>query len=472
MENLSIESQIELFKTAFESSYDGIHILDKDGATLYINKACTRIEGITEEEAKKKNIRQLVEEGVYSESVTLIVLETNAPATIVQTAKNGSEILVTGTPIYKDGKIDKIIVNSRDITELNALKKEVLLREEQSRKYQEELELYRKEYMQPPLMVSKNLKMQKVLNLASVVSDVDSTVLVTGESGVGKGLISKYIHSCSGRRDGPFIKIDCSAIPETLFESEIFGYEKGAFTGAEKRGKIGLLELANGGTVFLDEIGEMPLAMQPKILRAIQDRQVRRVGGEELRNLDVRIIAATNIDIEKMVEEKLFREDLYYRLNVVPIQIPPLRERPEDILPLVNGIVEGINHKYGWHKVIDTATIKRMMVYPWPGNVRELENLIERLMVSTEGKTITVEDLPMEMLGNTVTVKEEGVDFKEIFSKFEYDLIKNVIKRKGSIIEAAGEIGVDVTTVRRKLKRFEKMFPEDRGKNEVQKRTT
>ncbi len=458
MENLSIESQIELFKTAFESSYDGIHILDKDGTTLYINKACTRIEGITEDEAKHKNIRQLVEEGVYSESVTLIVLETNAPATIIQTAKNGSEILVTGTPIYKDGEIDKIIVNSRDITELNALKKEVQLREEQSRKYQEELELYRREYMQPPLMISKNPGMQKLLKLASAVSDVDSTVLLTGESGVGKGLISRYIHSCSNRSKGPFIKIDCGTIPETLFESEIFGYEKGAFTGAEKTGKIGLLELANGGTVFLDEIGEMPLSMQPKILRAIQDRQIRRVGGEDLRNLDVRIIAATNIDIEKMVEEKLFREDLYYRLNVVPIHIPPLRERPEDILPLVNGMMETINKKYGWNKKIDGAVIKRMILYPWPGNVRELENLIERLMVSTEETTVTLEDLPVEMLQTQWQGHEEGLDYKEVMARFEYDLIKNVVKRKGSIVEAAKEIGVDVTTIRRKLKRHEEIL--------------
>lgn len=458
MENLSIESQIELFKTAFESSYDGIHILDKDGTTLYINKACTRIEGITEDEAKHKNIRQLVEEGVYSESVTLIVLETNAPATIIQTAKNGSEILVTGTPIYKDGEIDKIIVNSRDITELNALKKEVQLREEQSRKYQEELELYRREYMQPPLMISKNPGMQKLLKLASAVSDVDSTVLLTGESGVGKGLISRYIHSCSNRSKGPFIKIDCGTIPETLFESEIFGYEKGAFTGAEKTGKIGLLELANGGTVFLDEIGEMPLSMQPKILRAIQDRQIRRVGGEDLRNLDVRIIAATNIDIEKMVEEKLFWEDLYYRLNVVPIHIPPLRERPEDILPLVNGMMETINKKYGWNKKIDVAVIKRMILYPWPGNVRELENLIERLMVSTEETTVTLEDLPVEMLQTQWQGHEEGLDYKEVMARFEYDLIKNVVKRKGSIVEAAKEIGVDVTTIRRKLKRHEEIL--------------
>lgn len=458
MENLSIESQIELFKTAFESSYDGIHILDKDGTTLYINKACTRIEGITEDEAKHKNIRQLVEEGVYSESVTLIVLETNAPATIIQTAKNGSEILVTGTPIYKDGEIDKIIVNSRDITELNALKKEVQLREEQSRKYEEELELYRREYMQPPLMISKNPGMQKLLKLASAVSDVDSTVLLTGESGVGKGLISRYIHSCSNRSKGPFIKIDCGTIPETLFESEIFGYEKGAFTGAEKTGKIGLLELANGGTVFLDEIGEMPLSMQPKILRAIQDRQIRRVGGEDLRNLDVRIIAATNIDIEKMVEEKLFREDLYYRLNVVPIHIPPLRERPEDILPLVNGMMETINKKYGWNKKIDVAVIKRMILYPWPGNVRELENLIERLMVSTEETTVTLEDLPVEMLQTQWQGHEEGLDYKEVMARFEYDLIKNVVKRKGSIVEAAKEIGVDVTTIRRKLKRHEEIL--------------
>jgi PAS domain S-box-containing protein len=459
VEHLSEKAQIEMFKAAFEFSHDGIHILDKDGRTLYLNQACTRIEGLTEKEAKAKNIRELVEDGVYSESVTLIVLETSAPATIMQTAKNGKEILVTGTPIYKEGSVDKIIVNSRDITDLNTLKKQLYIKEHQTAKYKKEIEVLRKEQFKTVDIESKNTVMQKVIKLALTVAEVDSTVLITGESGVGKGVLSQFIHKRSKRQNGPYIKIDCSAIPETLFESELFGYERGAFTGAEKEGKVGLLELGNGGTVVLDEIGEMPLSMQPKILRAIQDREIVPVGSKDLRELDIRIIAATNMNLEKMVEEKLFREDLYYRLNVVPIHIPALRERPEDILSLISVVEKKINSKYGWNKKMSPEVINKMIRYSWPGNVRELENLIERLMVSIGKSSIETEDLPFEILDENVHFGElenfNPENYKKILGQFDCKLLKSVIEQKGSIAEAAKEIGVNVTTIRRKLNRYE-----------------
>ena len=441
--------QIEIFEKAFESSYDGIHILNSQGETLYINKACERIEGITYEDAIKVNIRDLVKQGIYSESVTLKVLETNAAATIIQKVKNGNTVLATGTPIYKDGKIDKIVVNSRDVTELNFLRQALSEKEMLTEKYQEELRLLRLESLKDSDFVVRSPKMQQIHQLATIVAKVDSTVLISGESGVGKGVISKYIHNKSARREGPFIKIDCSAIPESLFESEVFGYEKGAFTGAEKSGKIGLLELANGGTVFLDEIGDMPLHLQPKLLRAIQDREIIKVGGKEIVTIDVRFIAATNRDLQQMVADKVFREDLFYRLNVVPIYIPPLRERKDDLLPLIQDIAKKINERYQMNKTISNTAIDMMLKYDWPGNVRELENIIERIIVTEEAE--------LSLLKNFIGIKHSASgasSYKDRLEEYDKLLLLETIKEEGTVLKAAEKLGIDATTIRRKLHKY------------------
>lgn len=444
-----LQEQVEIFRTAFESSFDGIHILNSDGETLYINKACERIEGTTFEEAGRLNIRELVRQGVYSESVTLKVLETNATATITQKVKNGNEVLATGTPIYKNGKIDKIVVNSRDVTELNFLRQALSEKDTLAKIYQEELRLLRFESLKSSSFVVKSQKMQQIEHLAAIVAKVDSTVLLSGESGVGKGVVSKYIHNKSSRKEGPFIKIDCSAIPETLFESEVFGYEKGAFTGAEKSGKPGLLELAEGGTVFLDEIGDMPLHMQPKILRAIQDREMIRVGGKEVISIDVRFIAATNRDLKQMVADKLFREDLYYRLNVVPISIPPLRERKEDIIPLVQDITRKINDRYGMNKTFTNYEIELMLQYDWPGNVRELENIIERTMVTEDGNLSLYQNLK-----GFLNSGDNSKGYKARLEEYDKMIVLDSIKQEGSVMKAAEKLGINVTTLRRKLHKY------------------
>jgi PAS domain S-box-containing protein len=441
--------QIEIFQTAFESSFDGIHILNRDGETLYINKACERIEGITFEEASKLNIREMVQQGIYSESVTLKVLETNATASIIQKVKNGNTVLATGTPIMKDGKIDKIVVNSRDVTELNQLRLALSEKETMAKMYQEELQRLRMEALKGADFVVKSQKMERIEHLATIMSKVDSTVLLSGESGVGKGVISRYIHNRSNRNEGPFIKIDCSAIPENLFESEVFGYEKGAFTGADKAGKKGLLELANGGTVFFDEIGDMPLHMQPKMLRAIQDREIVRVGGTEVIPINVRFIAATNRDLKQLVDNREFREDLYYRLNVVPISIPPLRERKEDIIPLIHDISKKINERYGMNKSFNNKEIDVMLNYDWPGNVRELENIIERIMV-TEGGEFSL----LQCLVGMKNFSMDDCSYKETLEAYDKMILTETIKTEGSIIKAADKLGIDATTIRRKLKRY------------------
>lgn len=446
---------VRAMEAAFEASYDGLHILDRDGNTLYINDACTRIEGTSKEDVETMNIRQLVEKGIYSQSVTLQVLDKKEPVTITQKTKNGNEVLSTGTPIFDDkGQIEMVIVNSRDVTALSELKHELSVREQQ-------LEILKLEYGMFRNVIANSPAMKKVLNMAFTISKVDSTVLITGESGVGKGVLARFIHDNSSRAKNPFIKVDCSSIPESLFESELFGYEKGAFTGANHSGKSGLLEIADGGTVFLDEVGELPLSVQPKLMRAIQDLEIMPVGGSALRKIDVRFVSATNMELEKAVEEKRFREDLYYRLNVVPIKIPSLRQRNEDILPLINQMIGKINAKYGFDKRFSAEVYDSLIGYDWPGNVRQLENTVERILVSSSGDRIGKEDLPSEISESNRNLPRQDMDidnkvYRQLLEDYDRKIIEFVISREGSIPKAAKVLGIDATTVRRKLNRYGK----------------
>lgn len=443
---------IKAMETAFEASYDGLHILDKEGNTLYINDACTRIEGTSKEDVETMNIHQLVEAGVYSQSVTLQVLEKKESVTINQTTKNGNEVLSTGTPVFdENGEIEMVIVNSRDVTALNVLKNELSLKNLQ-------LENLKLEYDVFNDIVSHSPAMKKILSMALTIAKVDSTVLITGESGVGKGVLARFIHNNSNRAEMPFVKVDCSSIPESLFESELFGYEKGAFTGANLSGKKGLLEMAEGGTVFLDEIGELPISMQAKLMRAIQDLEIMPVGGKRTKKIDVRFVSATNMNLLKAVKEKKFREDLYYRLNVIPITIPPLRERREDIHPLINQMVNRINKRYKLNKELTVDVYDKMIEYSWPGNVRQLENTVERILVSSRNDIITKKDLPGEILGKG-TGSDDDFDFKTkeyktMLADYDRKLIEAAVKHEGSIPKAARLLNIDVTTLRRKLNKY------------------
>ena len=442
----------KVLELALESSYDGLHILDKNGNTLYINEACVRIEGVDIEEMFSKDIRSLVEAGVYSQSVTLMVLETKKSHTIRQTTKNGNEVLVTGTPIFDDdGEVEMVIVNSRDVTDLNTLRRNLSVS-----KYQlDDLKLEHKKFYE---VIANSTQMQRILSTALYISRVDSTVLLTGESGVGKGVLARFIHDNGPRAEKPFIKVDCSSIPENLLESELFGYEKGAFTGASQSGKIGLLEMAEGGTVFLDEIGEMPMSMQPKIMRAIQDLEIHPVGSEKTKKLDVRFIAATNIDLREAIEKKEFREDLYYRLNVIPIEVPPLRERTEDIPALINQMINRVNAMYHFRKKLSSETMSQLIQYPWPGNVRQLENAVERILVSTESDLVQVKDLPSEILKwkpdgeNSIDIYK--ISYKDLLAAYDERILQTAIEQEGSIPKAAKVLGVNATTIRRKLAKF------------------
>lgn len=454
-----IKEQLELLKVAFDASYDGFHILDSEGNTLMISKACERIEGISYEAVAHKNIRQLVEEGYFSDSVTLKVLAQKQPVTMIQKVKNGNEVLVTGIPVYKNGQIDKVIINSRDITELNMLKRKLSENELLAEKYQSEWQKLNSKMLRQKELLYTSEAMNKTISMALNVAKVDSNILITGESGTGKGLLSKFIHDNSSNSSGAFVKIDCATIPESLFESELFGYEKGTFTGADVKGKVGLVQLADKGTLFLDEIGEVPISMQGKLLRLLQDKTIYKVGGKDAITVDCRIIAATNRDLAKMVEDGSFREDLYYRLNVIPIWLPPLRERKEDIPLMVIHLLEKLNSRYHTEKKISMAVMDKLIEYDWPGNVRELENVVERLAILSEGDTIEINDLPTMVRGHAKqTPAETGLSLKQMLDSYEKSMLASMLGEGLSIFEIARKLQIDATTVRRKLHKFEIAF--------------
>lgn len=324
----------EQLNAIIDSSFDGLWISDGEGRVVRINKASEEINDIRAEQVLNRKMEDLVAEGLIDRSVTLEVLKRRAAVTMIQHLKNGKQVLVTGNPVFdKDGKISLVVVNDRDITELNKLRAELEESRALSHRYRRELSKaqWREDHF--PDIVARSATMHRVFDTALRVAEVDSTVLIQGESGVGKGLVAKLIHRASKRKDGPFIRVDCGAIPEPLIESELFGYEPGAFTGALTKGKPGYFEMAEAGTLFLDEIGELPKNIQVKLLRFMEENEVVRIGGTKQKKIDTRIIAATHRDLGSMVQESSFRKDLFFRLNVVPLRVPPLRERPEDIPP-------------------------------------------------------------------------------------------------------------------------------------------
>ena len=440
-----------------ESSYDGFYITDGEGYTLRINEAYKRITGLTDD-VIGEHMQDLQDRGVVSKSVTLIVLEKKEAVTIMQKIKNEKDVIVTGNPVFdKDGNIIRVVTNVRDITELNNLKQELKETKELSSKYYQELTELRSQQLKGQEIIYKSKEMDRVLESALRVSKFESTVLVSGESGVGKELIAKFIHKSSLNKEGPYIKVNCGAIPENLLESELFGYKEGSFTGAKKEGKKGKFELAENGTLFLDEIGELPLNLQVKLLRAIQEKEITPIGGEETIPVNVRIIAATNRKLEEMVKKGDFREDLYYRLNVVPIDIPSLRERKNDIPVLIQKFIAELSKNYDLKKSVSTEALHVLMDYNWPGNVRELKNLIERLFIMVKDEKIKVKHLPSHIAGEHEenSVKVKGImPLKEAVENVEKDLIEKALTEYGSTRKAGEKLGVHASTIVRKKQKY------------------
>ncbi len=298
-------------------------------------------------------------------------------------------------------------------------------------------------------LVTCSDSMMAVIDLALRVAATDSTILLNGESGVGKSLLAKTIHRSSERKNKPLLQINCAAIPESLIESELFGYEPGSFTGADSKGKSGLLEMAQGGTVFLDEISELPLHLQSKLLGVIQDKEFFRVGGRQVQKVDIRLIAATNKDLAELVSAGRFREDLYYRLNVVPITLPPLRERKEDIPPLVQHFTEKYNRRYNSYKKFSESLINQMVGMTWKGNIRELENVVERSIVTTSGDYITPEKVRIPGIGKTIP---KGMGLKKLLAEREREILLQARDQFHTTRRIAAALGISQASVARKLK--------------------
>ncbi|BCR03984.1 RNA polymerase subunit sigma-54 [Desulfuromonas versatilis] len=429
----------ELLEIVFDNVDNGIYLTDGNGVTIRVNRTFEEMSGIRNEELAGKSLRQLVAEGYFTGSASLLVLERRAPATVTYSTRTNRKLLVKGKPIFgADGEIRYVVNTIWDLTVVD---------------YNREVDsdTARDQLLVEEDVIACSAPMMQVIDLALRVAGTDSTILLTGESGVGKSLVARMIHRTSERKAGPLMHINCAAIPESLIESELFGYEPGAFTGADRKGKRGLFEMAEGGTVFLDEISELPLHLQSKLLGVIQDKAFFRVGGRQLRSVDVRLVAATNKDLARMVAEGRFREDLYYRLNVVPLYIPPLRERCEDIPPLVGYFLERFNRKYRKYKRFSAKLMAALERLPWRGNIRELENFVERAVVTSSADEVALEVLPM---GGTKGGLAEGMALKGALAEFEKQILLEAESRYRTTRGVAAALGISQASAARKLKQI------------------
>lgn len=437
-----------------DSAYDGLFICDSNGVALRMNKSYERMTGLNASEIIGRKMTDLMAEGYYDSVVTPLVLEKKEAVTINQTSKNNRKLLATGSPIFdENGNLFRDVTNIRDISELVELQNQLTDAKEKFQKVQSEVSHLRALQMQNNDIIGHSPLMKRLFDLAAQIANVDSTVIIFGESGTGKELIAKMIHAYGKGNSAPFIKINCAAIPEQLLESELFGYEKGAFTSARKEGKPGMFELANNGTLFLDEIGELPLLLQAKLLRALQEKEIMRVGGTKAISINARVITATNQNIEKMVHEKKFREDLYYRLLVVPINVPSLRQRKEDIPLLAMYFVEKFNKQFKFKKSVRPEVMDKLMEYNWPGNVRELENCLERMIVTSTSDELTLDLLP-ESIYSRKLMSHKGTKLKAAVEQTEEYLLKETFEEYKSWPKTAQILGVDRTTVFRKAKKY------------------
>lgn len=451
-----------------ENSYDGIYITNAEGLTLKVNRSYNRITGIPKETIVGRYMKDLVREGVLPVYVTDEVVKQKKPVTRTQTAPNKKNLIITGSPIFdENGEVKQVITNVRDITELVTLEKELQLSKMASSLYQEEL--FRDISSERIVCDSKQTK--EVLKLAKKVSSKASTVLILGETGVGKEIIARYIHMNSLRKDNNYIKINCAAIPANLLESELFGYAPGAFTNASSKGKVGLFELADRGTLFLDEIGEMPLGLQSTLLRVLQDGEVTRVGDTKSKKVDVRIIAATNRNLEEMIARGTFRSDLFYRLNVFSITIPPLRERLDEIPGLAEHFIRDLNEKYNENKIITSNFINQLMDYEWPGNIREMGNFIEKQFVMSDEDVIdsfllNYQSSAQSSGSSPAKITVDGImPLNDAVREVETILITRAMRRVKTTYKAAALLGVSQPTLFRKYKEYCKTGEDEGDEN-------
>jgi len=451
-----------------DTFYDGIVVSDGQGKILAVNNAFIVISGLKREMTVGKGVQELLDDDIIPNSCMLQAIQKLEACSSVIKFANGKEAVVSSTPLTdKMGRVIRVISDVRDISDLNTLHEKLRNAKDLAKGFQRELKAIQVAKADNSQSLTHSKTMEQLYELVRKVADTDLQLLITGESGVGKTALAKKIHTISERSaTGNFIHVNCSAIPESLLESELFGFEEGAFTGA-KKSKAGLFELANKGTLFLDEIGDMPMALQSKLLNVLQESKFYRVGGTREIIVDVRIIAATNTKLDQLISKGHFRQDLYYRLNVIPIRIPPLSERQEDIPPLIALYLEKANQRYKKSKTISPEVTDILLKYKWPGNIRELINLIERMVVIVDEPVIELSHIIdiAENTGLTNLIHTSGkiasltgakklwqpsLPLKDIVALLEDEIIEEAIASCGSLKEASKSLGVDVTTLIRK----------------------
>ncbi|TEB05046.1 Transcriptional regulatory protein ZraR [Pelotomaculum schinkii] len=450
----STRQVMKLLETVLDSDYECIVGVDTEAKITMLNQAYCKFLGVKQEEALGRNVQDVIENTRLH-----IVLQTGHPEIGQIQRINGHNAVCSRIPIKIDGKLVAAIgkVMFQDVSELRSLIKKVGQLQSELEYYKEEIKSYHETSYSLQDIAGNSCSMRDLKKLTLRVAKNNSTVLIRGESGTGKELIAHALHSSSPRSCGPFVKVNCAAMPEELLESELFGYQDGAFTGARKGGKLGKFELANKGTIFLDEIGDMPMNMQVKLLRVLQEKEVERLGGNRTIKIDVRIVAATNRNLEKMVQEHLFREDLFYRLNVVSLNIPPLRERPEDIPLLADAVMKKLIRRLNCcRKALDVSAIDCLTTYHWPGNVRELENVLERILNIVEDEIITEDHVaPYLPKHDMVRVSKDVRPLKEVVEQLEKDMIlKALEKTKGNCITASNLLQVSKSTFYEKMSRY------------------
>lgn len=484
------EEAIRQLMAILESSFDGIFLTDAKAKPLWCNHSYEVISGLEAGQVLGIPMGELVRRGIISNSATLKALESGQPATIEQTFTTGKRAVVTSTPIYDgEDRICLVVTNVRDISELMALQETLDHQRQLSARYQQEIALIRDQLLHTPQLVAEDPATLNLLRIVGRAAQLDTVVLIQGETGAGKERIAAYIHENSPRAGKSFIRVNCGAIPENLAESELFGYERGAFTGANREGKAGLFEVADQGTIFLDEVGELSLATQTKLLRVLQEKEITRVGGNKPIRVDVRVIAATHRDLQGWVETGRFREDLFYRLSVFPVYVPPLRERKLDIPKLAHAVIQELNQTYQRQKALTAAAEATLLRYAWPGNVRELRNVMERAFIMSDGEEIQAEDLAIldngdlhipHVISPTYGVaREEGLpppslppepapllngqSLQDQVEAFEAACIGQALGEAGSLRGAARLLQMDPATLLRRKKKYQsqKRLPPD-----------
>ena len=459
----SHEVLVRQFETIFHSSSDGIWVCDGSDVVININRASETLNGIRAEDVIGHNIKDLLARKVFDHSVTSRVLTSGQRQTVMQfIPKTGKYLLSTGTPsLTEDGRIALIVINERDMTELNTLRREFEKSQQVREKYRQELSDISLLELERNDIVAESAAMRRILQMALKLSHIGaSNILVLGESGTGKGLLARLIHKNSSRHTHPLVEINCAALPENLLEAELFGYEKGAFTGADEKGKIGLFELAQGGTLFLDEIGDMPLPLQAKLLKYLDNKEIRRVGGTRSIKVECATIAATNKDLKALVAARAFRQDLYYRLNSFILQLPPLRERREDIAGLVRFYLSEANRTYNCARTISPQAMRLLQRYRFPGNVRELRNIIENAVVMSNDDQITefilasIDEQEADGFESLPRPMAAGEGLVGRLQAYERELLLETRRRCRTTREAARRLGISQPSVVRKYRQY------------------